>query len=205
MSRGDRREEKKTIIKVKVKNKVTTNMMIIFIVAIVLLANTVPIQAIHFHSGEYFHDQFVPFHSSEVDHHYLKHGHHLHSNHHPSSDSDVKVRCFGYKAYPLLNNYPKPKKAPPAPLFDDFDTMFGPQAITSGPIIDDFFNEDYLKFNSDKKDDGKVPFEVCFDMCPAPKRQRFVCGDDGRTYQNIYKLNCAVRCGRGNFTLLSTS
>lgn len=147
--------------------------------------------AIHFGSGEFYHDRLAPFHSSEVDHHYLNMKH---------FQPDTKVHCFGFKSYPILNNYPKPKKAPPAPLFDDFDTMFGPQAITSGPILDDnFFDDDYLKYDDDNKKDDmpKVSFDVCYDMCPAPRTEKFVCGDDGRTYVNIYKLNCAVRCGRG--------
>lgn len=155
------------------------------------------------YSGEFYHDRLAPFHSAEVDHHYLDLKHHHHMHHH--DEPDTKVRCFGYRSYPILNNYPKPKKAPPAPVFDDdFDTMFGPQAVTSGPILpDDFFDDDYLKFETDMKEEDeekkKLRFDVCFQMCPAPKRERFVCGDDGRTYLNIYKLNCAVRCGRGAY------
>lgn len=37
--------------------------------------------------------------------------------------------------------------------------------------------------------------------CPAPPQFNPVCGNDGVTYGNLQKLNCARSCGRGRFHL----
>lgn len=106
-----------------------------------------------------------------------------------------------YRDWPILNKFKKIKPAPPAPKLDDFDSYYGPQPITSAPFLDDYFDDGYTSaFNDGDEDtDGekkeKVPFEICFMDCPAPNEGKQVCGDDGKTYDNIHKLNCAVRCG----------
>lgn len=165
-----------------------------------------------FSSGEFYYNNFVPFHSGEVNQNYggggyvlaarkIRPNHQLHCfevNHHGDDE-------FGenpYRSWPILNKFKKVRPAPAAPKLDDFDLYYGPQPITKAPFLDDFFDDGYTsEFNDGEDDDGggvkkeKVPFEICFMDCPAPNEGKQVCGDDGRTYDNIHKLNCAVRCG----------
>jgi hypothetical protein len=57
-------------------------------------------------------------------------------------------------------------------------------------------------------DDGAMPPVVdgngsllgC--VCPAPPQFNPVCGNDGVTYGNLQKLNCARSCGRSRFSFL---
>lgn len=159
-------------------------------------------------SGEFYYNNFVPFHSSEVNQNYGGGGYVLESrkgkpNHH--------IHCFEvhedndgenvYRNWPILNKFKKVKPAPRSPKLDDFDTYYGPQPITTAPFLDDDFDDGYSNmFNDGEDGDGgekkeKVPFEICYMDCPAPNEGKQVCGDDGKTYENIHKLNCAVRCG----------
>lgn len=162
-----------------------------------------------FSSGEFYYNNFVPLHSSEVDEKYGRGGYVLTSR----KSRPNHIHCFQvqhendadgeniYRDWPILNKFKKIKPAPPAPKLDDFDSYYGPQPITSAPFLDDYFDDGYTSaFNDGDEDtDGekkeKVPFEICFMDCPAPNEGKQVCGDDGKTYDNIHKLNCAVRCG----------
>lgn len=134
-------------------------------------------------SGEFYHKNFVPFHSEEEDYYVRK----------PSRKPNYK--CFGYHNYPILNNYPiRPKPAPPAPYLDDLDSLYVPKA-KKARFFDTFDDDDDVDIGSEPP--KKVPFDVCFELCPSPKNEKLVCGSDGKTYTNIHKLNCAVKCGIG--------
>lgn len=151
--------------------------VLIFLLMFVSMSNT-------YDSGEMYHKHFVPFHSDEEDFYVRK------------SPNNKKYKCFGYHNYPILNNYPiRPKPAPPAPYLDELDSLYVPK-----PKKDRFF--DTFDDNDDDNISAevppkKVPFDVCFELCPAPKNEKLVCGSDGKTYTNIHKLNCAVKCGIG--------
>lgn len=179
--------------------------MMMFILIIINILYPSCVIAMDFYSGEMYHDNFVPFHSSELDDRYHGHVH--------SKSPHREIHCFEVnhdhhnRVWPILNKYKKIKPAPPAPKLDGFDSYYGPQAITSAPLYNHYFD------NDDDDDDGyspyadgdddedkkvkkeKVPFEICTMDCPSPNEGKPVCGDDGKTYDNIHKLNCAVRCG----------
>lgn len=132
-------------------------------------------------SGEYFHSHFIPYHSDEEDFYVHK----------PAVKPKTNYQCFGYKNYPILNNYPiRPKKAPPPLFIDELDaTQYVPKGRDRFYDIDDDDETETPK--------KKIPFDVCFETCPASKEEKMVCGSDGKTYTNIHKMNCAVRCGVG--------
>lgn len=136
-------------------------------------------------SGEFYHKHFVPFHSDEEDVYVRK-----------PLKPKTNYKCFGYHNYPILNNYPiRPKPAPPAPFLEDLDDLYVPKP-KKDRFFDNFDDDDDVEIGIEQPP-KKVPFDVCFELCPASKNEKFVCGSDGKTYTNIHKLNCAVKCGIG--------
>lgn len=145
-----------------------------------------------FDSGEFYHSHFGNYHSEEADDFVS-----------PKRSKPANYKCFGYHNYPVLNNYPiRPRPAGPAPLLDDLDPLFMARTPKGRDRYYDTTFDDDFDISMEVPIRKKVPFDVCYEMCPASKEEKLVCGDDGKTYTNIHKLNCAVRCGVGNVKTL---
>ncbi|CAG9769250.1 unnamed protein product [Ceutorhynchus assimilis] len=63
-----------------------------------------------------------------------------------------------------------------------------PQAIQTTTIVS--------TTNQDPASITTLAFRACFDACQTVQHYNPVCGSDGITYNNQFRLQCAQRCGR---------